>query len=186
MANVVIVVGTPGAGKTSIVSALSKDYKVVNIGTEMLKATEGKVADRDKLRTLPFEDIRYYRAKALVNIDHMPGNIIFDTHIAVKSGNRFVPGFSAEEIKELKNLKSIIYIDATPEEIRMRRERDQSRRRDMDTPEEIAEQRDISINFISTYAAYFGIPIYILKNKENKLDESISEAERICKESFSD
>ncbi len=188
MNKIAILVGTPGAGKTTVIGKLSKSekHKTVNVGTEMLKiaSSEGMANDRDKLRYLRPEQIIVLRLKAFKKINKMQGNIVLDTHATVKQGSRYVPGFSIKELQELKGLKAFIYIDATAEEIIARRKRDKTRRREEESAYEIDQQRSFNLSFISAYSSYLGIPIYIIKNRENKLEETMKELETALDEIF--
>ncbi len=186
MNRVAVLMGTPGAGKTTVMGNLKKGHKTVNVGTEMLDVgvAEGAAEERDKLRYLSPEKITDLRLKAFKSINKMDGNIIVDTHATVKRGNRYVPGFSIKELQELKGLSAFIYIDATAGEIAGRRKRDATRKREDESIEEIDQQRTVNISFISAFASFFGIPIYIIKNKEDKLDNTLKELEAAAEEIF--
>ncbi len=178
---IAIVTGTPGAGKTSIVEKIIQNggnYTVVSAGTEMLNVAkkEGLVQDRDELRKLSAADIKRLRLAAFKNINEMAGNIIIDTHASVKSGARYVLGFTIEELDALKNLSAFVYIDATAHEILLRRATDNSRNRDIETMDEIDQQREINISLISAYAAHKSVPIYMIRNEQGKLDDAIEKA----------
>jgi adenylate kinase len=51
----IIVMGVPGAGKTSVLQGLKTDYQVVNYGNLMLEIEKKEfgVKDRDVMRKLP-------------------------------------------------------------------------------------------------------------------------------------
>ncbi len=186
MNKIAILMGTPGAGKTTVMDSLKGKHNTVNVGSEMLSAAiaEGMVKDRDELRYLSPKAIVELRLKAFRNINRMDGPVIIDTHATVKRGSRYVPGFSIKELQELEGLKAFIYIDASAKEIAERRKRDATRRREDESREEIDQHRSVNIAFISAFASYFGIPIYIIKNKENKLDETLKELETVASEIF--
>ena len=186
MNKVALLMGTPGAGKTTVMGKLKKGHKTVNVGTEMLNVAiaEGAADDRDKLRYLNPEKIMTLRLKAFKSINKMDGNIIVDTHATVKRGSRYVPGFSIKELQELKGLRAFIYVDATAEEIAGRRKRDTTRKREEESTDEIEQQRTVNLSFVSAFASFFGIPIYIIKNKENKLKDTLNELENVTDEIF--
>ena len=189
MGKVVLVVGTPGAGKSSVLSGVAKDYTVVNMGTEMFDraAKEYHIKNRDELREYHSKHIEKevkLRKDVLRYVSGMDKNILFDTHMSVKLGSRFTPGFNMEDIKLLKGLVAIVYVDANADEIFRRRNEDLSRARGVEDEEDITNQREINLSLISTYAAILGIPVYIIKNNDGKLRESVAQMKHIAKEVF--
>ncbi len=193
MNKIVIVTGTPGAGKTSIVNGAMMNgkklsYKTVSMGTEMneIAVKKGYVKNRDEMRKLHPKVIEKLRAQALKKINKMKGNLIIDTHATVKSGNRYVPGFSSREINILEGLKAFIYVDSEATDIIIRRARDLNRKRDVDNIEELKQQRELNLSLITSYSIQNDVPlpIFIIENKENKLDYAIKQAEDILADIF--
>ncbi len=193
MNKIVIVTGTPGAGKTSIVNGAMMNgkelsYKTVSMGTEMneIAVKNGYVKNRDEMRKLHPKVIEKLRAQALKKINKMKGNLIIDTHATVKSGNRYVPGFSSREINILEGLKAFIYVDSEATDIIIRRARDLNRKRDVDNIEELKQQRELNLSLITSYSIQNDVPlpIFIIENKENKLDHAIEQAEEILADIF--
>ena len=193
MNKIVIVTGTPGAGKTSIVNGAMMNgkelsYKTVSMGTEMneIAVKNGYVKNRDEMRKLHPKVIEKLRAQALKKINKMKGNLIIDTHATVKSGNRYVPGFSSREINILEGLKAFIYVDSEATDIIIRRARDLNRKRDVDNIEELKQQRELNLSLITSYSIQNDVPlpIFIIENKENKLDHAIAQAEEILADIF--
>jgi adenylate kinase len=189
MNKIAIVTGTPGAGKSTIVEKIAKEgnYNVVSIGTEMLKIAEnrGLTNDRDNIRKLKSSDINEMRLKVFDTINRMEGNIIIDSHASVKNGNRYIPGFSFQELDALESLTAFVYIDSTAHEILLRRAIDNSRNRDIETMDEIDQQREINLGLISSYASHKNVPIYIIRNEQNKLEGSIESARNTFNNIFS-
>ncbi len=190
MNKIVILTGTPGAGKTSIlkiVKARSKGYKVVGVGVEMLKIANersNKLADRDAIRNLSSEEIAKLRAKACERINKMTGNIVLDTHASVKKGDRYVMGFFVDELLRFKNLKALIYIDSKSHDIVLRRARDHSREREIESVEELEQQKEINLGLLATYAAHKHCPIYIVRNEQDNLEKAIGRTRKILIEIF--
>lgn len=189
MARVIICVGISGVGKTSILTPLAADYKVVNMGSEMLEVAKEEygLTNRDEIREYHRKNLDKeikLRGKILRRISAMGEDIILDTHVSVKVGNRFTPGFNMDDIKTLEGLKAIIYIDASTKEILARRRQDLSRARTMEEDEDISNHREINLSLVSTYAAILGIPIYIIENNNGKLERSKSLTRQIVKDIF--
>jgi len=189
MSNVVIVLGTQGAGKSTVLSALSGTVRVVNLGDEMLKlaAIDYGINDRDKLRTLPgyAEKSEEWRRKIISDIANGKENVVLDTHASIKSGNRYTPGFTIKDLDALQgHAKGIIYIDASTAEIIGRRAKDKTRNREQDTATEIDQHRNINLSLASFFSAYLNIPLYILYNNEGSLENTQKKAKEIIEQLF--
>ncbi len=175
---VVLVAGSPGAGKTSILAGVSsKSYTKVGMGTLMLEeaARLGYAKDRDYLRFMDVDKLHELKLAALKRIGKMDGNIIIDTHASVEHNSRYVPGITFKDIENLKDLAAIVYIDAFTTDIVRRRENDRTRKREDERLELVDIQRLINVSVLSTCAACLGIPIYVVLNMQDKLEDSISE-----------
>ncbi len=187
MAKLVIVAGTPGAGKSSVVDELSKSYNVFGVGPEMLKIGKklGVVNDQDKIRYLNSKKTAKIKKIVMQELRKIAKNTIIDTPASIRNrNNRYLPGFTVDEIKSLRGVQAIIYIDAKAEEILKRRRKDKSRTRDPDTVDDINEQRDVNIALLTTYSVLFQVPAYIIRNSEGSISTTIKEAKNIVKEAF--
>src|SRR5271170_2910053 len=156
MTKLILVTGTAGAGKSTILSRVAKEEKkvtVINLGTEMLNILKEKfnITDRDKIRTLDDKNTILVRNSILQKIIETKRDAIIDTHASVKQGRRYRPGFSIDELQKVR-ISAIIYIDATSEEILERSMQDNGRQRAYDTIAEIDEWRSVNISIISTFA----------------------------------
>ncbi len=189
MPKIVLVIGTPGAGKTTIMNGVTesksiKSYKVVNMGTEMLKRIN-KHMERDSIRSkLSSAEIMKIRAGVLESINRMKGNIAIDTHASVKTANKIIPGFSFAELAKLDKVVSILYIDAPAREIYARRLNDNSRKRERESLSEIRLHQEINFSFAIAYSAALNVPMYILENRQDMVSKAIKEASDILKASF--
>lgn len=190
MTKLILFTGTPGAGKSTILNKITanggdKKFKTINLGTEMLNIAKAKfhINDRDEVRKLGDKDTIEIRNAIMQEIINSKQDTIIDTHASVKHGRRYRPGFSIDELQEIR-ISAIIYIDATSEEVLRRRLADTTRKRENDTIAEIDEWRSVNISIISTFAVYLNIPIYIIYNKEGRLEEAAEEVKKITKEVF--
>lgn len=187
MGKIIIFVGTPGAGKSSVLKGVkSASYKLLNIGTEMFNVAKRDhgLADRDEMRKLSSDEIKRTRNKVFDAIRKETSNLILDTHASIRSGPRFVPGFTIDELQSLNEIMTIVYVDSSSKDIIARRSKDLMRRRDVEDETDLEEQREVNLSLIGTYSAIIGIPIYIIKNKEGKVAEAISQANEIVRSIF--
>ncbi len=186
MNKIIIVMGTPGAGKTSILNTLTDTYKVISMGTEVLKlASKMGITDRDDLtERLDPNALKKIRESVLRHINKEPGSIIIDTHATLKKGTMYLPGFSVTELKALRGLKALVYIDAAADEILIRRLKDKTRDRDVESMEEINQHRDFNISLIAGLIATLNIPFYIIENHQATLDLTIAQMEKIANDTF--
>lgn len=187
MAGIILVLGTQGAGKSSVLSALSE--KIVNMGDEMLKRAEKEfgIKDRDKLRQLPnyAEKSEEWRKEILKELaESKEGIVLLDTHASIKSSNRYTPGITIEDMELIKgSAKGIIYIDAPTSEIIQRREKDKGiRSREADAPEEIEAHKAINLSLASFFSAYLNIPLFIIYNKNGMLEKAQEQAKEALKQ----
>ncbi len=179
-----IVVGTPGAGKSSVLSIFLKknpEWKVLNYGTLMMEiAKDFGVKDRDELRKSPIKLQKEIQKKVGEELKELSKNrkLILDTHASVKTSKGYYPGLPFNIIREL-NVDSIILIDADEKEILKRREKDPSRKRDKETIEELREHRSINKAMCTTYAILSSSPFIIIENKEGMLENTVKKLEEV-------
>lgn len=174
MGKKIIVTGTPGSGKTTILSMMH-GIRVVSLGTELQKSIN---VERDMMRSvMPNTKIKELREKVLREIDAIKDDIIIDTHTSIKSGSRYIAGFTKQDTAHLHNVSGIIYIDADADDILMRRATDKTRTRDKETKQEIKEQRGVNISLATFYMQELGVPLYIIKNKQSAVETAKREVE---------
>jgi adenylate kinase len=178
---VIVVTGTPGAGKTTVLKkALESisNFNVVNFGDEMLSYAKkiGIVEDRDELRKQPLDIQREIQKKAAKNISEKAKNshVIVDTHCTVKTPMGYLPGLPKWVLEELKP-KTIVLVEADPEDIVNRRLMDAERTRDKEMTQEIREHQEMNRAVAMAYAMVSGATVKMIKNRENKLEDAAVE-----------
>ncbi len=172
----IIVMGTPGAGKTTILKHLT-EYRVITYSDVMLEVVKKwGVADRDEIRKLPPEKQKEAQKEVFERLAKME-KIILDTHCSINTPSGYLPGLPFEHLKKLK-VECLIFIYATPEEIAKRREKDKSRRRDRD---DIAMHDAMNKAYLAAYSAFTGAPACIIHNKEGALEESVKKVREVIK-----
>lgn len=185
---IVFVCGSPGAGKSTLVNRLAKNknYKVLNAGNLIMEHAikKGHVKNRDELRFLSNKETSALRAEILVEISKINGNVILDSHATVQQNGRYLPGITAHDVKNLKNLVGIVYVDSITKDILKRRVDDKTRRRENEIPDLIDVQRLINISIISAYSTDFNIPLYVVFNQQGKLATSLRQITSHMKDAF--
>ncbi|MCX8200405.1 MAG: adenylate kinase [Candidatus Micrarchaeota archaeon] len=181
----IIVMGTPGAGKSSVVDEFVRrhpDAKVVNFGTLMYEIAQKEygLKDRDEMRNLPREKFRELQRKAAKVLLNQPHDTIVDTHASVRTKDGYYPGFPYYILSKIK-VDAFVYIHASMETILSRRMRDKSRKRDLETPEQIKFHEEINLSLVCTYASQANAPVKFIINEDGKLEEAIKEFEESVK-----
>jgi len=182
----VIVVGLPGVGKSTVLEGLEKEasrqglkIQIVNYGTVMMGLAEEsgrQVSHRDEIRKRSAAFQRELQAEAARRIASMAeafdGITLVDTHMIVRAGSGYLPGLPSHVLSLLKpNL--IVLIEAPPSNILARRLKD-AEVRERETP--IAEEVNFEIQLSRVMAAacstLTGAPLTIVENLEGKAGEA--------------
>ncbi|MBR9680886.1 MAG: adenylate kinase [Candidatus Altiarchaeota archaeon] len=179
---IAIVVGIPGTGKTSVAKGLvPHGWKVVGFGSIMFEIAKEKygITHRDKLRTdISVKDYRILQDEAATKISKMKGNIIVDTHCSMRSPKGYYPGLPLNVLKKLEP-SSIISIEADPEEIQKRREKDAATRVRFSSPK---EHQEVNRYFAAVYSVLSLSPVAFVMNHQGKLKKTIDQVLEILKE----
>ncbi|BDH79735.1 adenylate kinase [Methanothermobacter tenebrarum] len=181
---VVVVVGIPGSGSTTVLKHALEDldYINVNYGDVMLEIarSEGLVEDRDQLRRLSPEKQKRIQKAAAKNIRERSKetNIIVDTHCTIKTPTGFLPGLPQWVLEELQP-DMFILVEADPEEIFMRRISDKTRTRDMEMLKEINLHQQMNRAAAMAYATLTGATVKIIENHNSRLENAVQEMKKI-------
>ena len=190
MTKIVIVVGIPGVGKTTVLKNLVEEaskegirVRVVNFGDYMFKeaSEKGLIKHRDELRKLPLHVQIKLQENAAKRIreDAEKGKqdvFIVDTHSLVHTVTGFWPGLPLHVITNIKP-HVIFVIEALPEEIFKRRLKDMGIRfrGEERTLEEIREFMTMARNAALSSAVLTGSAVKIVLNREGKVKEAVKE-----------
>jgi adenylate kinase len=171
----VIVTGVPGVGKSSVMEAVSKTFKVpiVNYGTVMFEeAQKRKLArERDEMRKLPAEIQRQIQAHAAERIGAMSDAII-DTHCLIKTREGYLPGIPMV-VLTLISPHTVVLVEAPPKEIHGRRQKDTTRSRDADSLESIEEHQTLNRAAAAAMAVVSGATVKVVPNRDGEIDEAV-------------
>lgn len=175
----IIITGTPGSGKSTVLSRIKAKVRIINMGGEMMKILAEKgITERDKVRYVPYSETVKVRAEVVKRVNRITEDSIIDTHASVKSNIRYIPGFSTSDLGELKGIMGVIYIDAHANEIMVRRLTDTTRARENDLEDEINQQRRINTAIASYFATYLDVPLYVVMNRQNQIEKAVADVER--------
>ncbi|MCE4613279.1 MAG: adenylate kinase [Desulfurococcales archaeon] len=188
---VVIVIGVPGVGKTTVLSHLEKlasaeglRVSIVNFGSYMLDTAvkEGVVENRDQLRRLPLRtQLKLQRIAARRIIEDASkrlgedGYLVVDTHALVKTPAGYWPGLPRHVLEELKP-DLIAIIEASPEEIHSRQLRDKGRyRKDIGGVEGIKELMERARIASIASSIFYASTVAIIVNREGQAEAAATE-----------
>jgi len=173
----IIVMGLPGAGKSTVLNGVKRDYKIVNYGDLMLEIEKEKfgVKDRDDMRKLPIEKQKKAQKMVYEKLSKMEGKVILDTHCSVNTPRGFFPGVPFDYLKMLK-VDALVLITANPEEVAARRANDPTRKRDAD---DVALHDGLNRAYLASYSAFTGAPAVVIFNRQGKLEEAIAQLEKV-------
>ncbi|MFO7872703.1 MAG: adenylate kinase [Candidatus Undinarchaeales archaeon] len=187
MAEIIVLTGTPGAGKTTVldkaIDLVDSDVSVINYADVMLETGKdsGLGSDHDKIRKLKVEQQIKLQKKAAENIaKKAEGITVVDTHSTIKTKNGYLPGLPEWVVKALKP-KTIVLVEAGAEEIIGRRNTDESRERDKEDADKIELHQKINRSAVSASAVLTGATIKIVENHDNKLKEAAENLAEILK-----
>lgn len=174
----IIVMGLPGAGKSTVLNGLKSDYKILNYGDLMFEIEKEKygVTNRDEMRKLPIQKQKEVQNLVSQKLSGEKGKIILDTHCSISTPSGYYPGLPFDFLKSLK-VDALVLITANPKEIEHRRANDPTRKRDND---DIALHDELNKAFLAAYSAFTGAPAVVITNKHGKVEEAVSQLEKIC------
>ncbi|VVC03618.1 Adenylate kinase [Candidatus Burarchaeum australiense] len=179
----IIVMGTPGAGKSTVLGEASKDRKewtVVNYGDLMVDIAKEKklVSSRDELRKLSVANQRTIQAAVGDKLSKMGGKVILDTHCSINTPQGYYPGLPNSLLAKLR-VDALVLVNAPLEDILGRRKSDTARVRDAQVREELAEHIRINEAMLAAYSVLSGAPVLIIDNANGKLDVAVERLEAL-------
>ncbi|MFN3910107.1 MAG: adenylate kinase [Candidatus Anstonellaceae archaeon] len=171
----IIVVGLPGVGKTTIIQeASTKGWEIINYGSLMFELAKNEfgISSRDEIRKLDEKKQEKLQKKVGDYLaKRKEKNLILDTHCSIHTNNGYLPGLPFNLLKKLQ-VEKLILITAPIDDILKRRQIDQGRERDFQSKESIIEHEQLNMAYLAAYSVISGAPVSIIKNLDNKLEDS--------------
>jgi len=189
----VVLTGIPGSGKTTLAKRAleilkeeegKSQYEILNYGDiafEIAKERDN-VQNRDEIRKLKLseqKEIQRLAAKRIANASK-DKSVIIDTHCTISTPKGYIPGLPEWVLRELQPDLMII-IEASPEEIVKRRKKDETRERDDEIKSEIKLHQELNRFIAMSYSTLTGAAVKIIKNPEDKIDETARKLAEILK-----
>lgn len=172
-----IVVAVPGAGKTTILKRLVEKVsglRVVNFGDLMLEEAVKRfgITDRDEMRRrIRPRDYRVLQEDAAKRIAEMEGDVVVDTHAAVKTPFGYYPGLPSRVVETI-DPDAIVFLEFRPEDILSRRMRDLSaeekRRREIERVEDVEEHQKVGREMAAAAANHVSCYLFCLRFPESQ------------------
>jgi adenylate kinase len=164
----IIVMGLPGAGKTTVLSGLKTEYRILNYGDLMFEIEKEKygIENRDEMRKLPIEKQKEVQKLVAEKLATEHGKLILDTHCSVSTPKGYYPGLPFDFLSGLK-VDALVLITANVEEIAKRRQEDPSRKRDVD---DVALHDKMNHAYLAAYSAFTGAPSVVIYNEQGKAE----------------
>jgi len=175
----IIVMGLPGAGKSTVLKGLKTDYRIQNYGDLMLEIEKKEfgIKDRDDMRKLPIEKQKHAQKLVADVLAKETGKFLLDTHCSVFTPSGYFPGLPFELLKRLK-VDALVLITADVKEIAARRQNDPTRIRDAD---DVALHDKLNHAYLAAYSALTGAPAIVIYNKQGKVEEAVARLQDLLK-----
>jgi adenylate kinase len=190
---VVVVVGVPGVGKTTVINEAVRQakeaglqFQVLNFGDVMLELalSQGLVENRDEIRKLRVDTQMALQAEAARDIAKRASSssVILDTHAIIKTSQGYWPGLPEPVVKAL-HPNHIVVVEADPQAVISRRAKDQGIRNRSDdlTAEELRFTMEVNRQAAISSAVLSGASVVFVKNEEGKAGEAAAQIVALLK-----
>lgn len=172
----IILMGIPGAGKTTVLTEALKGaqgWRVINWGDRMveLAKAQGLVQARDEMRKLPVDKQAKLQEDVADSLAREKGKWILDTHCSINTPTGYFPGLPFKLLGRLK-VDRFVLVESPVENILRRRSADATRQRDAQPRALLEEQLFVNKALVCAYAAFAAAPISFVSNEDGKLADA--------------
>ncbi len=164
----IVVASVPGAGKSTVLKLVKKKIpsaKVVNVGDIIFEYAKKKykIKNRDEMREkLSIEEQHRLQEVSAEKISKMKSKVILvDTHVSIETPHGYFPGLSEKTIHTMKP-DTIVVLESRPEDVAERRKLDKSRKRDVETIQQIEEHQMANREFAFAAASHVEASVEII------------------------
>lgn len=180
---IIVLVGIPGVGKSSILQELARQIPavaVINYGDKMLEEAAKVGISRDLMRKMPIKDQQVMGIQAAKNIvlQKREGIVLIDTHALIKTPVGFCPGLPREVLEIFKPL-AYACVECSPEKILERRAYDLSRTRDAETVDDLARHQELTRSFLAACCMHTSSVLCCLSNNDHDLSQNVQPLVRL-------
>lgn len=185
---VFLIYGLSGVGKTTLLENIIKNKEIlyINFGDLFfdIAKSKGFVGNRDELtKLLDLEQYKeiYHQVIDLIEeiiFNSMEKKVVIDTHLILNTNFGIFIGIQKKLIKKIKP-DYLIFIKAKPEEILERRKKDKTRKRSLESIEQIKNEIIMAENLSLCICFESGAIFKEINNNNGKLTEAREELEKI-------
>lgn len=174
----IVVMGVPGAGKTTVLTKAverSPGWRIITWGDVMaeLAKQKGIAKDRDEMRKLPLDAMKRLQEETADRLAKEKGNWVLDTHCSINTPDGYYPGLPFSVLSRMK-VRKLILVDAPLEDIIRRRAADKTRRRDPQGRRELKAHEFANKALLFAYSAFTGAPAAVVENADGKLEDAVA------------
>lgn len=180
-----IIGGINGSGKTSISTRaleLGADFNLVHAGRHFAQVmnSRGLNVNLDTIRLFESKDayidiqLEVFRNVLQESESLSRQKALVDSHYAMRMKFGYVEGFPKEVLGMLRP-KALFLVEASPREIRSRRELDKTRRRGYDFEQDVEEMLQKEREYAQICSEHSGAPLHIVLNENGKLEKAARE-----------
>lgn len=183
----IVLVGIPGSGKSSVLHEIVRQIpsvQVVNYGDKMLEEAGGS---RDMIRKMPFREQQQIGVRAAKKIvaQQTDGIAIIDTHALVRIDSGYCPGLPLQ-VLEILSPAAYALVECQPSIILERRMKDQGRRRDKETSEELLMHLELTRSFITSCCMYTGSLLCYVQNNSSEISANVLPLTRLIQSIYAE
>lgn len=172
---IIIIVGIPGCGKTSLLGEVKKQIpslQIINYGDKLLLEAGLQKKDRDRLRLMPVKEQLENVLKAASKIkEEAKGTTLVDTHALIRAPHGYAPGLP-KKVLEILSPRACVIIECAPSLILQRRIQDTKRQRDQETEKELFMHQELSRNFLLGCALETGALFLRIENDAPSIESN--------------
>ncbi len=170
MADVYVLCGQSGVGKSTVASRVAESnphLTVVSFGEKIFELArgEGLVDAITQLELLTPEDVSRLQIKATQQVSRLPGKVLVEMHLTVKTPAGFIAGIP-KRIMNLLKPRRIVLLEADPYEVLRRRITGKEGKSEAESLKDIQEHAYFDRAAAISIAIDIGTPIKILKNTD--------------------